>query len=143
MSKIIAVVRLAPGQVAFYDELTSTHLTMGNPMTDIYDYMKTDRIKRAVSNKILSLVTGSFNVDAAPVAPMVEVKVTAPVVKAEEVKRAVEEIVAEPIVEPIVEEVKVEAVEEIVEEAKEVEINEVEETELDIKPKSKRKKREE
>lgn len=136
MSKVIAVVRLAPGQVAFYDELTSTHLTMGNPMTEIFDYMRTDRIKRAVANKILSLVTGSFTVEATPV---IEVKVTEPVVKTEDVKEAL----VEPIVEPIVEDVKVEAVEEIVEETKKVEINDVEETELDIKPKSKRKKREE
>jgi hypothetical protein len=60
MAKVIAVVRLAPGQVAFYDEKTGMHLTMGNPMKDVLDYMDTTRIKRAVKNKVLTLVHGGF-----------------------------------------------------------------------------------
>ena len=32
----IAVIRLAPGQVGYYDELSRIHLTIGNPERAIY-----------------------------------------------------------------------------------------------------------
>lgn len=112
MSKIIAVVRLAPGQVAFYDEKTGTHLTIGNPMGEIQEHMKIDGIKRAVANKTLTLVHGGFT-ETSEVAKAVQIE---PKVEAPKVE--VVEPVIEKEVEPVVEQVETEeVVEEVVEAA--------------------------
>ena len=60
--KIIAIVRLARGEAAFYDEFTNIHLTLSNPEAAITNTMNTVRIKRAVENRVLRLVAGSFTV---------------------------------------------------------------------------------
>lgn len=140
MAKVIAVVRLAPGQVAWYDETTSLHMTMGNPMAEVLDYMNTTKIKRAVHNKILNLVTGSFDVDniAVPKEQKVNIEVKPKEVKVEEPKVEKVEVIEE------VRELKVEAPAEKIEEVVEEEVTPVEETEetTEAKPKSKRKKKE-
>ena len=145
MSKIIAVVRLAQGQVAFYDELTGTHLTMGNPIAEIADHMNTSRIKRAVQNNILNLVTGSFTIENT-VAEAVEVIPTPKAVKAETIKEAVAEVVSP--VEEVISEVAeaVAPVTEVIEEipAEEVKteetVEEATEVEVEVKTKGKKKK---
>ena len=143
MSKIIAVVRLAPGQVAFYDELTGTHLTIGNPIAEIADHMNVARIKRAVMNKTLTLVQGSFNIENPVPDQAVEVEVKPKeVVKAQEIKKAVEKVV-EPVEEPSIEVAEAiapveEVIDEIPAEGETIET----EVELESKPKTKRKKKE-
>jgi hypothetical protein len=100
MSKVIAVVRLAQGHVAFYDEKTGMHLTMGNPMKDVFDYMDTTRIKRAVQNKVLNLVHGSLSDQVEESVKEVHIEVKPKEVKA---SAPTEEIVkVETPVEPIV-----------------------------------------
>lgn len=63
MPKTIAVVKLAQGHVAFYDEITRLHLTLGNSTEKITEDMNLTNIKRAIANKVLILVTGSLSVD--------------------------------------------------------------------------------
>ena len=69
MSKIIALIRLSHGQVAFYDDLTGIHLTIGNPTAEITDSMNTFKIRRAIANRVLTLVQGSFNIENKNVEP--------------------------------------------------------------------------
>lgn len=144
MAKVIAVVRLAPGQVAFFDEKTSLHLTMSNPIGNVLDYFETTRIRRAVNNKILNLVQGSFDVENVAVPKEQKVNIE---VKPKEVKQPkVEEPKADQVeVIEEVREIKVEApaVEESAEEvAVESPVEETEEI-VESKPKAKRKKKEE
>ena len=58
-SRIIAKIRLAKGEVAFYDELSRIHLTLSRPTADVYDYMNTAALRRAVMNKRITLVAGT------------------------------------------------------------------------------------
>jgi hypothetical protein len=127
MSKVIAIVRLAPGHVAFYDEKTSMHLTMGNPIGEVLDYYDTSRIKRAVQNKVLTLVNGSFSEiqSSETKAVDIEVKVDKPV---------------KPIKEKVVEEVKIEEPEVVAEDVIPDEGESVE-TEVEIEKQTKSQKR--
>lgn len=120
MSKIIAVVRLAPGHVAFFDEITRTHLTIGNPLAEIQDYMNFDGIKRAVANKTLTLVHGGFTETAEVVEDEthMEIKVSTPTPSVELPK--VEVIEKE--IETITEQVETDPKDEIVAEVTEVQI---------------------
>lgn len=58
--KIIAIVRLARGESAWYDEFTNIHLTLSHPQENIIEGMNLVRIKRAVKNNVLTLVAGSL-----------------------------------------------------------------------------------
>ena len=61
MQTAIATVRLAPGQVGYYDELSRVHLTMSRPKATIYDYMNTSAILRSIKNRTLILDSGTLN----------------------------------------------------------------------------------
>lgn len=61
MQTAIAIVRLAPGQVGYYDELSRVHLTMSRPKATIYDYMNTSAILRSIKNRTLILDSGTLN----------------------------------------------------------------------------------
>ena len=61
------VVRLAPGEVAFYDPFTQIHLTIGNPSVTIGKGKNLTNIRRSVKSRRLLLVAGSLD----PVAPVV------------------------------------------------------------------------
>lgn len=58
--KVIAIVRLNPGQGAYYDELSRIHLTVRNPQANVYAGMNTEGLKRSVKSGRLKLVQGSF-----------------------------------------------------------------------------------
>lgn len=73
--QIIGNVRLAPGQVGFYDEHTRIHLTIANPEKPVFSNMNTSILKTAVRSGRLLLV-GSL--DAAEVVAPAE-PVVAPV----------------------------------------------------------------
>lgn len=60
MSEVIAIIKLAPGEVGYYDELSKIHLTMSRPKANVYDYMNTSRLLRSVKSKTLMLVAGSL-----------------------------------------------------------------------------------
>lgn len=153
MAQAIGIVKLAPGEVGFYDEISRIHLTISRPQAEVYDYMNTAKLVRAVRNKVLVLVAGSLNaarvMNEEPVvktrnisAPVVEEKVE---IAEPQVAMFAEEIV-EPKVEslieiPVVEEMtEVPATQEIVEEAtiEEVVENEIQEEVVEIEqPKKK------
>lgn len=76
---IIATVRLAPGRVGYFDELTRTHLTIKAPEKDIHDTMDTTGLKRAVKSGAILLVSGSLDLPEAASQPYVEVPIVKPV----------------------------------------------------------------
>lgn len=132
MANVIGIVGLAPGEVAYYDELTRIHLTLGRPTANVYDYMNTARLRRSVAARTLKLIAGTLNavsamaeVEDKPIAKKVvekpvekakaiveEVKAVEPVALAEEVAEVKEEIAE--VKEEVAEET-VEVKEEIVE----------------------------
>lgn len=60
MKKVIARVRLNPGQGGYFDPITRIHLTHGDPERDVYAGMNTEGLKSAVRNKRISLISGSL-----------------------------------------------------------------------------------
>jgi hypothetical protein len=106
-------------------------------MKDVLDYMDTSRLKRAVKNKVLNLVHGSLTESTEQEIKAVEIEVKPKEVKVSKPKEVVEEV----------KEIKVEAPAEVVEETVDVEeevVTEdvVEEATEEVKPKTKRKKKE-
>lgn len=64
MREVIGIVRLAPGEVGYFDDLTRIHLTIANPQHPIYAGMNTTNIKRSVRVGRLVLVSGTLSVDS-------------------------------------------------------------------------------
>lgn len=102
----IATVRLAPGVVGYYDELSRIHLTLSHPSTHIYDYMDTTKLQHSVACGTLKLVDGflvreetSFEKVETPVIPEVDEKIEEIEPKEEIKEEVVEEIVPEEVVE--------------------------------------------
>lgn len=58
--KVIAEIKLAPGQVGFYDPLTNIHLTITHPFGTVYSGMNTTNLIRSVKSKRLILLSGSL-----------------------------------------------------------------------------------
>ena len=113
----IAIVRLAPGEVGFYDELTRIHLTIADPQKPVTKGMNVAGLRRSVKSKRLLLVSGSLEPETAsplPAAPPVKV---APA-KQEPVAEPAKELEQAPVPEIVVEEPAVPA-EEAIEEAAE------------------------
>lgn len=137
---IIAQVKLASGEVGYYDDYSRLYLTISNPIGVIYSGMNLTQIKHSVKSGRLKLISGSLYGEATK-----PVKVETPV-KTEPVK-SVEEPKKE---EPVVEEVK--PAEEVVEPTPVVEeevfvlpevtekVTETETSEEEVKPKRTRKK---
>ena len=104
----IAEVRLAPGQVGFYDDLTNIHLTLTKPYANVYQGMNTSGLQRSVNSKRLLLTWGSLRPTPLSISEPVSApvsKMAAPVMpKAEQATVALEEVSVEEIA-PIVEEV--------------------------------------
>ena len=59
--KVIAEIKLAPGQVGFYDPLTNIHLTITYPFGTVYSGMNTTNLLRSVKSKRLVLLSGSLS----------------------------------------------------------------------------------
>lgn len=60
MAKAIAVVKLAPGVIGYYDELSGLYLNMISPIGEVYDDMNYSKIKRAIMDRTLELVAGTL-----------------------------------------------------------------------------------
>lgn len=113
--KEIATIKLAPGNVAFYDEYTKIHLTLNNPYAKIYEGMNLKRIKASVKYGTLRVVVGSLVTDTVTEVPVKTIhdlveqnhQTTTPDIKIQniEIKPAKEEH-AETIAESIIDEVK-------------------------------------
>lgn len=113
--KEIATIKLAPGNVAFYDEYTKIHLTLNNPYAKIYEGMNLKRIKASVKYGTLRVVVGSLVTDTVTEVPVKTIhdpvkqnhQTTTPDIKIQntEIKPAEEEH-AETTAESIIDEVK-------------------------------------
>lgn len=136
--KVIAVVRLQPGEAGYYDELSRIHLTIGHPEAHIYAGTNCEQLRRSVQSGRLRLVSGSFGEPPQPFRfvrkgkHLVLAHNTAPAKEEpvkEEVKEIVEAVKEEPVVEAPTEEVVEEpaVAEEVAEEAPAVEEAPVEE----------------
>lgn len=60
MASIIAVVKLAPGVIGYYDELSRIYLNMQCKKANVYSNMNTSRIRRAIAERTLELVSGTL-----------------------------------------------------------------------------------
>ena len=59
-NKIIAVVKLTPGNIGWYDELTGTHLTLARTTANVYSGSNTSNLLKALNSNIISVVSGSL-----------------------------------------------------------------------------------
>ena len=152
MKEKIAEIKLSPGQVGFYDELTNIHLTIASPFGQVYRGMNTSRIKASVASKKLILLSGTLSLDEiianemksaeaveAPVA--VEAKETEESIAVEVIKETVAvEVIKETVA---VEVIKETVADEVIEEAKASEetetVKEVKEVPATTKTKSRKK----
>lgn len=117
--EIIAVVRLMPGQVGFYDPLSRIHLTMGAPEKAIFVGTNVSQIKKSIRSGRLKLVSGSLDSGVATMKIVSKngklVAVVEPANPAKRVKadllavEPVKETVSAPVIEetPVAEEVEV------------------------------------
>ena len=60
MASVIAVVKLAPGVIGYYDELSRIYLNMQCKKANVYSNMNTSRIRRAIAERTLELVSGTL-----------------------------------------------------------------------------------
>lgn len=66
MNNVIATIKLAPGRVGFYDELSRIHLTLGAPTATIYSGTNCARLRRAVRDGVIKLVDGTLGGNIPP-----------------------------------------------------------------------------
>lgn len=102
MVNVIAEIRLAPGEVGYYDDYSRIYLNSARPTAKIYAGTNTTQIRKSIRSGRLRLISGSLNAAPAKAEP----KPVKPEVKTEEVAPVIEEPVPE-----VKEEVKVETVE--------------------------------
>lgn len=121
MRKLIARIKLAPGQAGFFDELSNLHVTISNRFANVYADMNTTYLKKAAKSGRIYVIEGSLDKEITA-EPVVSIKKEIEPIKEVEIKEVPVEPVQE-VVEAAVEEVAVEieeevVVEEVVEEAK-------------------------
>ena len=58
--KIIAVVKLAPGNIGWYDALTGIHLTLARSKANVYSGSNTTNLIKALRERVIELVNGSL-----------------------------------------------------------------------------------
>ena len=112
---VIAEIKLAPGEVGYYDDYSRIHLTAGNPTALIYAGVNCTQIKRSIKSGRLILLRGGFDTpQEIPANPKAAAPKTEVTVKKEEVKKVVKEekktetepVKVEEVVKPV--EIKVE-----------------------------------
>lgn len=141
MATVIAEIRLAPGEVGYYDDYSRIYLNSARPTAKIYAGMNTTQIRRSIRSGRLRLISGSLNPEIKqeekPVkpAPKAEKHVIKDEVKTENIP---EEVPAEPIDEKTEPEIQL-AEEPVVEEIPTEETPAEEET--PVKPKRSRRKK--
>lgn len=119
MNKVKAIIKLADGNVGFYDNLTQIHLTILSPLGRVYEGMNTTNLQRGVACNTIEVLEGSLTstpVEEKPVVstPMEELT---PAEKVEE-EKVPEVVEPEPEKEEIATEKKAEESEEEVKETK-------------------------
>ena len=71
LNNVIGVIKLAPGEVGFYDEFTRIHLTIGNAIANVVAGMNTTNIKRAVASGRVILLSGMLEFQPKKVEPAI------------------------------------------------------------------------
>lgn len=99
MNNVKAIIKLATGNVGFYDNLTRIHLTIASPIAKVLKGMNTTNLENGVRCKTIEVIEGSLY-DAIDV-PEEEVKPVPPV---EEPPKKEEHTEEEPVVKEEVEE---------------------------------------
>lgn len=56
----IAKIRLAPGEISFFDETNNLYLTLGRPTACVCRSMNTSKINKAIKDNKLILVSGTL-----------------------------------------------------------------------------------
>ena len=114
MANVIAEIRLAPGEVGYYDDYSRIYLNTARPTAQIYAGTNTTQIRKSIRSGRLRLVSGSLNASAkAKEEPAVKPeKITVseePEIKTSgkiEIKDKAEPVV-EPVAEPVAEPIEV------------------------------------
>lgn len=75
MKEIIATIRLAGGQVGFYDKLTGIYLTQTQPVAHLYAGMNLNQIRKSLKSKRILLVSGSVDNSSLPILQKIEKKI--------------------------------------------------------------------
>ena len=110
LDKVIAEIRLAPGEVGYYDDYSRIYLNSARPVAKIYAGMNTTQIRKSIRSGRLQLISGTLDVVAAkpkqiveqkPVKKEVQAPKPEPVPEPVEVPAAEPEPVAEPVAEPV------------------------------------------
>ena len=145
MSKktVIAEVRLAPGEVGYYDDYSHIYLNINRPSALIYSGTNCTQLKRSVKSGRLRLISGGFDVIPEEKKEVIKANISKAEKTEETVKEVIPEIIPEPVKEEpvVVEEVKNEVTEEPqVEVKEEVVAPEVEVTEEVEAPKKRSRK---
>ena len=73
MNKVKAIIKLADGNVGFYDNLTQIHLTILSPLGRVYEGMNTTNLQRGVVCNTIEVLEGSLTSDIVEEEPMVSV----------------------------------------------------------------------
>ena len=94
MATVIAEIRLAPGEVGYYDDYSRIYLNAGRPTAKIYAGMNTTQIRRSIRSGRLLLISGSLN------APAEQPKAETPVKKQEKPAAPAKQVKEEPMPEP-------------------------------------------
>lgn len=92
MSKVKAIIKLADGNVGFYDNLTQIHLTILSPLGRVYEGMNTTNLQRGVACNTIEVLEGSLTSDIVEKEPVVSVPMEE-LTPAEKVEEEVPEVV--------------------------------------------------
>lgn len=92
MNKVKAIIKLADGNVGFYDNLTQIHLTILSPLGRVYEGMNTTNLQRGVACNTIEVLEGSLTSDIVEEEPVVSIPMEelTPAEKVEEVPEVVE-----------------------------------------------------
>lgn len=89
---VIAEIKLAPGEVGYYDDYSRIHLTASSPTALIYAGVNCTQIKRSIKSGRLILLRGGFDTpQEIPANPKAVAPKTEVIIKKEEVKKVVKE----------------------------------------------------
>lgn len=103
MKEIIATIRLAGGQVGFYDQLTGIYLTQTQPVAHLYAGMNLNQIRKSLKSKRIYLVSGSIDNSSLPIMKKIEKKTEIEIKSKEKKADKPAEPILAPIQEPVVE----------------------------------------
>lgn len=83
---VIAIIKLAPGNVGWYDRLTSIHLTVSNPTAEVKAGMNLLNIKKAIKYRTISVINGNLEEENLVSSVTAEPKILSQVMEQDEVK---------------------------------------------------------